>query len=628
MTPLTHSTQSVRRVLLPVVMLLGAGLSGCAVQTDQGLMTAQPLTTSTVEETTIESAPAIDLPGTIAVLPLNNQTDSELGVDAVRQTLSNHFGSRNYRVLHTVDVDRRLTAAGIETFTNQGQDLDQLRSALGVDGLILGDVTHYEKTFAGVGARISVGVSLQFYNAANELIWEVSDIQRSYAGGVSASPVGLIVNALAAAKHLYGDINLFRAADDLGRTLAKQMPAPAVLTSDNRPTITNVAHSGVGQRLNYGDELEFGLEGDPGLSASIAISGLGLIDLKEGDPGQYSGAIIVDQSINLEKETVIGRLMNPDGAFSAWVSPYGLLTIDNTPPASLKALDVTSRNQGAQIRWAIPKDQDIKHIMVTRSESGETRLLAPDAESVAIDGLVNFRPENIDFILEDTAGNRTQTQRIRVIAASDPRYNGATDIKGPLPSVIRGSYRLRSEFSPYQLKGSIQLAEDGVLFIEPNVKLALAADTMVEVLGELHAMGTSEQPIVISQLTEVPANQFLVLRSNQPSSLSGLKISGVNVPIQILAGAPIVEDSSIDGAFNAVMVSGSAKPRLMTNKISNASASGIVISEQAQPTFEDNTFIENQPFHIQNSSSYAISISKNTFEPPASEITVLGKTED
>ena len=151
---------------------------------------------------------------------------------------------------------------------------------------------------------------------------------------------------------------------------------------------------------------------------------------------------------------------------------------------------------------------------------------------------------------------------------------------------------------------------------------------MVEVLGELHAMGTSEQPIEISQLTEVPANQFLVLRSNQPSSLSGLKISGVNVPIQILAGAPIVEDSSIDGAFNAVMVSGSAKPRLMTNKISNASASGIVISEQAQPTFEDNTFIENQPFHIQNSSSYAISISKNTFEPPASEITVLGKTED
>ena len=162
MTPLTHSTQTVRRVLLPVVMLLGAGLSGCAVQTDQGLMTAQPLTTSTVEETTIESAPAIDLPGTIAVLPLNNQTNSELGVDVVRQTLSNHFGSRNYRVLHTVDVDRRLTAAGIETFTNQGQDLDQLRSALGVDGLILGDVTHYEEPLRGEALGSQSGLACNF----------------------------------------------------------------------------------------------------------------------------------------------------------------------------------------------------------------------------------------------------------------------------------------------------------------------------------------------------------------------------------------------------------------------------------------------------------------------------------
>ncbi|MGB2392231.1 MAG: right-handed parallel beta-helix repeat-containing protein, partial [Pseudomonadales bacterium] len=69
-------------------------------------------------------------------------------------------------------------------------------------------------------------------------------------------------------------------------------------------------------------------------------------------------------------------------------------------------------------------------------------------------------------------------------------------------------------------------------------------------------------------------------------------------------------------------------PQLLANKISNASASGVVISGQAQPTFKDNTFTGNQPFHIQNSSSYAIAISKNAFEPPASELTILGNTED
>ena len=620
--------QTRTKASISIALLLGIGLSGCAVQTDQGLMAGQPLTTTSVTETSLESPISIEFPSTIAVLPLKNLTDSEIGVDAVRQTLSNHFGSRNYRVLHTVDVDRRLAAAGIETFSSEGEDLARLRSALGVDGLILGDVTHYEKTFAGVGARISVGVSLKFFNAADALLWEISDIQRSYAGGVSASPVGLIVNALAAAKHLYGDINLFRAADDLGRALAKQIPAPTILASESKPTITNVVHSGVGQRLNYGDRLEFGLEGDPGMAGSIAISGIGMVDLKEGNPGQYSGEMIIEQSINLEAESVIGRLMDPTGAFSTWVSPYGLLTVDNTPPESLNALAVTSRNQGVQIRWANPKDQDIKHIVVTRSGNGETQILEPNAESVVIEGLVNFKPEIVDLVLEDTAGNKTPTQRVRVIAASDPRYSSARDIQGPMPSVIHGTYRLRSEFSPYQMSGPIELAADGVLFIEPNVKLILAADTKLDVFGELHAMGTSEQPIEVSQQTEAAANEFVVLRSTQPSSLSGLNISGVNVPIQILAGAPVIEASNIDGAFNAVMVSGSARPQLLANKISNASASGVVISGQAQPTFKDNTFTGNQPFHIQNSSSYAIAISKNAFEPPASELTILGNTED
>ena len=148
---------------------IGGFLSGCAVQTDEGILAGPALTLGTSNST--EAEVLVDektLPTTIAVLPLGNQTTSDLAIGAVRQTLSNHFSSRNYRVMHTVDVDRRLALAGLDPATDADLDFSKLRTILGVDGLITGDVTHYEKTFAGVGARISVGVSLTLLNEKDE----------------------------------------------------------------------------------------------------------------------------------------------------------------------------------------------------------------------------------------------------------------------------------------------------------------------------------------------------------------------------------------------------------------------------------------------------------------------------
>ncbi|MEJ6671906.1 MAG: right-handed parallel beta-helix repeat-containing protein, partial [Pseudomonadales bacterium] len=101
-----------------------------------------------------------------------------------------------------------------------------------------------------------------------------------------------------------------------------------------------------------------------------------------------------------------------------------------------------------------------------------------------------------------------------------------------------------------------------------------------------------------------------------------------NVPLQILAGSPVIENSVVDGAFNAIMISGSSKPLIRNNQFTNATASAMVLSEQAQPSLKGNQFTENQPFHIQNSSSYAIKVTGNTFDPPASMMTILGPMQD
>ena len=609
------------RALAQFILIASAlALGGCAAQTDDGIV-AGPILTGTSDAETAEATTA--LPRTIAIMPLSNETDSELAIDVVRQTLTNHFGSRNYRVVHTGDVNRRLTAAGY-TLDGKGlPGLSDLRRITGADGIITGSVTHYDKTFAGVAARISVGVSLTLHNGADEIVWETEGVKRSYAGGVSTSPVGLIVNALTAAKHIYGDANLYRAADELGRSLATSMPSPANLGAQTLPTITTVVHSGVNQRLNYGDTLSIGLEGDPGLSATALIPEIGLVGLSEAEPGQYVGEITIDNTLNLDQVAITGRLENEQGVASSFVSPFGLLTVDNEAPTGVTELSVVSRDGGVQLTWTPSSSADARQVVITTPDGKSVSASAMDSTAL-ISGLTNFADSEIVVAVEDIAGNLSQPQRLIGIAAPDPRFATATDADNVLPAFIRGVQRLRASRSPYYLGQPTTIATDGALIIEPGTVIELSKGSKLTVLGAFAAYGTKAAPIKLATKNNSRVGEFLVLSSATPSHVAGLSSGQVNLPIQVTSGAPDLIDNTLDQTFNAIVVSGASKPTLRGNVISRATAAGVIVSDQAQPIFESNTFTDNEPFHIQNGSTFPINVKGNAFSPAASPMTILG----
>ena len=612
----THPRALVQFILIASALALG----GCAAQTDDGIV-AGPILTGTSDAETAEATTA--LPRTIAIMPLSNETDSELAIDVVRQTLTNHFGSRNYRVVHTGDVNQRLTAAGY-TLDGKGlPGLSDLRRITGADGIITGSVTHYDKTFAGVAARISVGVSLTLHNGADEIVWETEGVKRSYAGGVSTSPVGLIVNALTAAKHIYGDANLYRAADELGRSLATSMPSPANLGAQTLPTITTVVHSGVNQRLNYGDTLSIGLEGDPGLSATALIPEIGLVGLSEAEPGQYVGEITIDNTLNLDQVAITGRLENEQGVASSFVSPFGLLTVDNEAPTGVTELSVVSRDGGVQLTWTPSSSADARQVVITTPDGKSVSASAMDSTAL-ISGLTNFADSEIVVAVEDIAGNLSQPQRLIGIAAPDPRFATATDADNVLPAFIRGVQRLRASRSPYYLGQPTTIATDGALIIEPGTVIELSKGSKLTVLGAFAAYGTKAAPIRLATKNNSRVGEFLVLSSAAPSHVAGLSSDQVNLPIQVTSGAPDLINNTLDQTFNAIVVSGASKPTLRGNVISRATAAGVIVSDQAQPIFESNTFTNNEPFHIQNGSTFPINVKGNAFSPAASPMTILG----
>lgn len=612
------------RAIRMIVLLAISATAGCAVQTDSGIMAGPALTTQT-SSSEIQADP--NLPSTIAVLPFSNHTESELAISVVRKTLINHFSSKNYRILHSAEVDDRLNMAGLDSPDKvTSAPARQIRELLGVDGLIYGAVTHYEKRFAGIGAQISVGVELEFRNQSNQVIWSVKDVRKSYAGGVSTSPVGLILNALAAAKHLYGDINLFRAADDLGRALAEQMPAPEFLAGKTLPVITNVVHSGAGQSLRYGDVLEIGIEGDAGLTAVASIEGAGLIELSEVEPGQYIGRLSISNTLNINNVNLVGRLRNRTGQYSSWVSPYGLVNIDNQPPGAISQLTLKSTDGQIKMDWE-PTDTDTNKYQLTMTDRNtlEQQRFTVENTSHAWLDLENFKPLDLSILAIDAAGNQGLATTISAMAAPDPRFSSAEDIASFVPRVIHGTFRMLAENNPFMLNSETTIATDGILLIGPGVDIDVSPNARLLVLGEIHSFGSKQSPVRTRSSNGQNFQKFLILKSTQNISLHGLWIDNANLPIEILAGTPTISGASIMGAFNAITISGSARPLIKDSLVSGSQASGVIISGQAQPTLRGNQFANNEPFHLQNGSNYEVDIRANKFSPAASATTLLGQ---
>jgi len=612
------------RTIRLIVLLSISAIAGCAVQTDSGLMAGPALTTETASSE-VQTGP--NLPSTIAVLPFSNQTESELAISVVRKTLINHFSSKNYRILHSAEVDERLNMAGLdspEKVTNA--PASQIRELLGVDGLIFGAVTHYTKRFAGIGAQISVGVELEFRNQSDQIIWSVKDVRKSYAGGVSTSPVGLILNALAAAKHLYGDINLFRAADDLGRALAEQMPAPEYLAGKSLPSITNVVHSGAGQSLHYGDILEIGIEGDAGLTAVASIEGVGLVELSEVEPGQYIGRLSISNTLNINNVNLVGRLRNSTGQYASWVSPYGLVNIDNQPPGAISQLTLKSNDGQIKLDWQ-PTDADAIKYQLTMTDPNTLEQQRFTIENTSYEwlGLENFKPFEVSILAIDAAGNLGMETTTSAMAAPDPRFSSAEDMISTVPKVIHGTFRMLAENNPFMLNSETTIATDGILLVGPGVDINVSPNARLLVLGEIHSFGSKQKPVRTRSTNGQNFQNFLILKSTQNVSLQGLWIDNANLPIEILAGTPTISGASLLGAFNAITISGSARPLIKDSLVSGAQASGVIISGQAQPILRGNQFANNEPFHLQNGSNYEIDVRDNKFSPGASATTLLGQ---
>ncbi|MBF0589073.1 MAG: DUF799 family lipoprotein [Magnetococcales bacterium] len=618
----------VRRVTTLFLALLFLG--GCVAATKKaGVATAEVTTLSGDEQSPRET---LELPRSVAVLPLINRTGKPAAFDLVWQTLHNHFSGKNYRSLHLATVRRKLEAAGLEDPQSlDGIPEERLSSILGVDGLLMGEITHYDKVFAGLYAQVAVGVRLRLVGRDGVERWRAEKVVRKHEGGLATNPVGLLMSAAFAAWHVKDDVNLFRAADELGRALMAEMPEPPYLDGQRPPRITHVAHDGISRVMKYGDTLAVGLEGDPGLTATIRIEGLPLIDLPEVQPGVYHTKFNIRPQDNVTDAVVIGLLQDAYGNRSEWVSPLGFVAVDNRAPDLLLDLQATVRDGRAILTWKPSTQADLDHYQVEVSENPQgpyRKVGMPRENRLEQPGLSDFATFHYRVMAVDKAGNLSEAAQTSVQAAPDARFLQAENLEGTLPRQITGTVALTERNGPYHVRHPVEVRLGGLLLIGPGTRLIMQDRSLITVRGGLQVYGTSDKPVVVTGMDGAPFSTFVALASEEPVTIRGVTVRGGGIPIQITAGSPQILDSRLlKSLYSALEISGSSRPLIRGCEIQGSGAGGVVVEGKAQPRFEGNRFLENKPVHMQNGSEYRIDARGNSWQPSASVSTVLGAVD-
>lgn len=205
---------------LPLAVLLtaclGMLLGGCGAKStvaDQGLGRALA---------------AGDPPRRVAILPFSDRTDTDGLAEMVRTAFYSRFSALPYEDMELHDIDALLREHGIDS----GERLARIPVAdigriLGVDAVVIGEVTEFDRVFAVLYSQLSIGAAITIYGTrSGRKLWNDRYVSRFHEGGLPLGIISIPLITMRSGYNLRETVKL-RAVDELSRELVGRIPAPA-----------------------------------------------------------------------------------------------------------------------------------------------------------------------------------------------------------------------------------------------------------------------------------------------------------------------------------------------------------------------------------------------------------------
>ncbi|MBU1001695.1 MAG: fibronectin type III domain-containing protein [Proteobacteria bacterium] len=629
-------------------------------------------------------------PSTLAVLPFGGDLaglyltpEAEDPRDVVRRGMYNHLAALPFTDQELLETDARLSGAKLDSYQSISALLadnpKQLHALLGVDAVVIGEITHFDRTFIGIVSQTAVGGQVRMVALpSGQLLWRAVHVSRGFGGGVSITPVGLVMSALSSLWNLR-DEQLLRETDALFREIVStiRLPAQSRRYMASAPEFDLFTVDEEAPVYREGEAIVFRLVGTPGARATAQLSAPNgfseTVELLPAPPSQrrvlrghiltaleeqyerqgltttpeemaaamreldareiYQGAYLPEGGTQASRVTVRGVLVNGSGGRSMQVLPRPL-SIDALPPPAPSDLAATAQDGRIHLSWSPVDAADLQAYEVWISPSGLsgfTLALRSESPEAEVDGLDNFSPRFLRVSAVDQAGNRSPfSLGIKATPLPDPDLVKGAATSPLLGGMVQDVLFLGPEHSPYLVQSDLAVPKGSALHIAPGVVLRFAPTTgLVVAGGNLTAYGTIEHPVrFVPETPDSRPGSWTGLTVDQDSrvSLNQARILGAQIGLDIRGSAPRLQGLVIRASSQAgLRLTDGAAPDMTCSLIKgNGGMGGIVVQGSGlRPSIRGTSFSANAPFDVQNFSSATLDLTGNYWETDPG-ISVLG----
>lgn len=577
-----------------LALLFSVLIGGCVIATKKTVLAPEII--SLFEGTyTVDPYMEKHRPLSVAVLPFYNVAKSQKGSDAVRRGFYNHFSSLPFKDMEITRIDDLLMKADLsdpEQIKNTSPQ--KLGEILGVDAVVYGEISNFDKLFAVMYSQISVGAEIKMFDTkTGNFLWSGQHVVRVHEGGISVSPVGIIATVIATAMNVR-DIQLLRACDDLFREMVKTIPTPPVAAVLKPPTITLLVQDTKNLPKKAGDEIRVVLQGTPKMRAQFSIGNFKkYIDMQEqeGDPGSYYGVYRVVPGDNVFGAIITGYLTDDAGNKAEWVDALGTVIIDTTPPDKVTGLKTVGRDKLVLLSWNKAGAADLAGYRLYRSAtplSGFQEVAKTEFNEIR-DGV----PENgaryyYQISAVDRAGNESEMSGT---VSGLPVAPGPTPVSG----AIEADITWYAGASPYVIENDVVVRDKAILTIEPGTEVLSRGGALV-VEGRLQAQGDGEHLIQFAAAEGVErwaGIRFANVKEKE-NSVKFIRVRKAIVAITCEASSPRIEACELTDNDTALAIVGAFSAPVVTgNTIHKNTQAAVIISDGAKPTLSNNGIQDN-----------------------------------
>jgi len=326
--------------------------------------------------------------------------------------------------------------------------------------------------------------------------------------------------------------------------------------------------------------------------------------------------------------TALAYLVNSDSGQGRAIDPAHQLDIDSLPPDKVSGLATVSLDGKVKIQWTPNSEDDLAGYEIWSSAtplSGFNPAAYSEKPAAVLPDHENFNRFFVKVRAVDRAGNSGQFPKaVEAVALPEAGLYQLPQPGPMLGGAITGKVLLVAEKNPYTAGAAITVGPGATLYLEPGVEILFLPGAALTVDGgELMAYGQPARPITLGPKTagaQPGAWQGVVLKGAGRVRLKFITITKADTGLTVSDCAPEIHACTIlQNAQAGMLLMDNARPDVSCTTFKGNQGQGALVMEGVGlgPIIHNNTFEQNNPFHVQSYAPLQVDLTGNFWGTPS-----------